>query len=52
MSEPTPISPQELQEAYRHAKGNFLFLHRLMVRLGLVGDKERIQIYDLTKKPK
>jgi hypothetical protein len=50
--EPIPVSQDDLQNAYRHAKGNFLYLHRIMVRLGLVGEKERIQIYELTKKDK
>ena len=45
------VTLKELQDLYRNAKGHFLYLHRIMIRLGLVGDKERIQIYDLTKKP-
>lgn len=44
------FTTDELKNLYRNVKGQFLFLHRIMVRHGLVGDKERIQIYDLTKK--
>lgn len=44
------ITLEELKLLYRNARGNFLTLHRIMCRLGLVNDKERIQIYDLTKK--
>lgn len=45
------LTVQEMKDLYRNVKGQFLFLHRIMVRQGLVSDKERIQIYDLTNKP-
>ena len=41
---------EEIKSLYRIAKGQFLFLHRIMVRHGLVSDKERMMIYDLTNK--
>lgn len=47
-----PLTLEEIKSMYRNVKGQFLFLHRIMVRHGLVGEKERIQIYDLTSKPK
>ena len=47
-----PLTLEEIKSMYRNAKGQFLFLHRIMIRHGLVGEKERIQIYDLTSKPK
>jgi len=43
------IDTKELETLYRTAKGQFLALHRIMIRLGLVNTKERIDIYDLTK---
>ncbi|MDH5252429.1 MAG: hypothetical protein OEW25_03805 [Nitrospira sp.] len=46
------LTEDELKNLYRNVKGQFLFLHRIMVRHGLVGDKERIVVYDLTNKPK
>jgi len=46
------LTDDELKNLYRNVKGQFLFLHRIMVRHGLVGDKERIVVYDLTNKPK
>ena len=42
------VTPTELVNIYRTAKSTFLQLHRLMIRHGLIGDKERIIIYDLT----
>lgn len=47
-----PLTLEEIKSMYRNVKGQFLFLHRIMIRHGLVGEKERIQIYDLTSKPK
>ena len=47
-----PLTLEEIQSMYRNVKGQFLFLHRIMIRHGLVSDRERIQIYDLTHKPK
>lgn len=44
------LTLEELKLLYRNARGNFLTLHRIMCRLGIVSDQERIQIYDLTKK--
>lgn len=44
------LTLDELKNLYRNVKGQFLFLHRIMIRNGLVGEKERIQIFDLTKK--
>lgn len=46
------LTLDEIKSLYRNVKGQFLFLHRIMVRHGLVSDKERIMIYDLTNKPK
>lgn len=50
------VTPQltvdELKSLYRNMKGQFLFLHRIMVRHGLVNERERIIVYDLTSKPK
>jgi hypothetical protein len=45
----SPPSESELSGAYRSAKSTFLQLHRIMIRLGLVSDRERIEIYDLTR---
>lgn len=46
------LTADEIKNLYRNVKGQFLFLHRIMVRQGLVGEKERIMIYDLTNKQK
>lgn len=46
------LTEAEVQELYRKVRGTFLQFHRTMVRLGLVSDKERIQIFDLTNTPK
>ena len=35
--------------AYRASKSTFLQLHRMMIRLGHVSDRERIAIFDLTR---
>lgn len=45
----TPPSEVELIGAYRAAKSTFLQLHRIMIRLGVVSDRERIAIYELTR---
>jgi hypothetical protein len=46
------LTADELKNLYRNVKGQFLFLHRIMIRHGLVGEQERIIMYDLTSKPK
>jgi hypothetical protein len=46
------VSHEEILSLYRAAKGTFLQLHRIAIRYGLVSDKERIDIYELTRKPK
>jgi len=51
MDEPR-VSVEELTSLYRTAKSTFLQLHRVAIRYGLVSDKERIEIYELTRKPK
>lgn len=45
----SPPSEEELIGAYRAAKSTFLQLHRIMIRLGVVSDRERIAIFDLTR---
>ncbi len=47
-----PLTVEEIKSMYRNVKGQFLFLHRIMIRHGLVSERERIMIYDLTSKPK
>ena len=49
MDEPR-LTLDEIKSLYRNVKGQFLFLHRIMIRHGLVSEQERIVIYDLTKK--
>ena len=51
MDEPR-ISLEELTSLYRASRSTFLQLHRIAIRYGIVSDKERIEIYELTRKPK
>jgi hypothetical protein len=52
MEDRVDITVEEIKNLYRNVKGQFLFLHRIMIRHGLVSERERIMIYDLTNKPK